>query len=31
VRANTSLDEEQAKVAKFALVPNLDMAGARGT
>lgn len=30
VRANTSLDEEQAKVAKFALVPDLDMAGARG-
>jgi predicted NBD/HSP70 family sugar kinase len=30
VRENTSLDEEQAKVAKFALVPDLDMAGARG-
>jgi predicted NBD/HSP70 family sugar kinase len=30
VRENTRLDEEQAKAAKFALVPHLDMAGARG-
>jgi glucokinase len=30
VRANTSLREEQAAVASFALVPHLDMAGARG-
>jgi predicted NBD/HSP70 family sugar kinase len=30
VRANTVLREEQAKVATFALVPDLDMAGARG-
>ena len=30
VRENTQLDEEQAKAAKFALVPHLDMAGARG-
>ncbi|HEX7744260.1 MAG TPA: ROK family protein [Micromonosporaceae bacterium] len=30
VRAHTSLREEQAAVASFALVPQLDMAGARG-
>jgi len=30
VRANTILREEQAQVAIFALVPDLDMAGARG-
>jgi glucokinase len=30
VRAHTSLREEQARVARFALVPDLDMAGARG-
>ena len=30
VRANTMLREEQRKVAVFALVPDLDMAGARG-
>jgi predicted NBD/HSP70 family sugar kinase len=30
VRANTHLREEQEKVATFALVPQLDMAGARG-
>jgi glucokinase len=30
VRANTVLRDEQAKVAQFALVPDLDMAGARG-
>jgi glucokinase len=30
VRAATSLREEQAAVATFALVPDLDMAGARG-
>lgn len=30
VRANTTLREEQAKAAVFALVPDLDMAGARG-
>jgi predicted NBD/HSP70 family sugar kinase len=30
VRANTRLREEQARVAIFALVPDLDMAGARG-
>jgi glucokinase len=30
VRANTSLREEQVRVAEFALVPELDMAGARG-
>jgi glucokinase len=29
-RANTSLREEQVRVAEFALVPELDMAGARG-
>ena len=31
VRANTTLREEQAAVAEFALVPDLDMAGARGS
>jgi hypothetical protein len=31
VRANTQLREEQAKVATFALVPDRDMAGARGS
>lgn len=31
VRANTLLREEQVKVASFALVPDLDMAGARGS
>jgi predicted NBD/HSP70 family sugar kinase len=30
VRAHTALREEQARVARFALVPDLDMAGARG-
>ncbi len=30
VRANTSLRVEQAEVSAFALVPQLDMAGARG-
>lgn len=30
VRENTALREEQAAVASFALVPDLDMAGARG-
>jgi predicted NBD/HSP70 family sugar kinase len=30
VREHTSLRDEQARVAKFALVPDLDMAGARG-
>ena len=30
VRAHTGLREEQAGVARFALVPDLDMAGARG-
>ena len=30
VRANTTLREEQAAVARFALVPDRDMAGARG-
>jgi glucokinase len=30
VRANTRLREEQAQVTTFALVPQLDMAGARG-
>jgi glucokinase len=30
VRENTKLREEQALVARFALVPDLDMAGARG-
>jgi glucokinase len=31
VRANTSLRAEQARVADFATVPDLDMAGARGS
>ncbi|MBV9207675.1 MAG: ROK family protein [Actinobacteria bacterium] len=31
VRANTVLREEQARVAEIALVPDLDMAGARGS
>jgi glucokinase len=31
VRAHTALREEQARVATFALVPDLDMAGARGS
>ena len=31
VRANTSLRAEQAAIAEFALVPDLDMAGARGS
>jgi predicted NBD/HSP70 family sugar kinase len=31
VRANTLLREEQAKVAEISLVPDLDMAGARGS
>lgn len=30
VRAHTELREEQKRAAKFALVPDLDMAGARG-
>jgi predicted NBD/HSP70 family sugar kinase len=30
VRANTTLRDEQAQTARFALVPDLDMAGARG-
>lgn len=30
VRAHTTLREEQARVARFALVPDRDMAGARG-
>ena len=30
VRDNTILREEQARAARFALVPDLDMAGARG-
>ena len=30
VREHTALREEQAQVASFALVPDLDMAGARG-
>ena len=30
VRENTYLREEQARVARFELVPDLDMAGARG-
>jgi predicted NBD/HSP70 family sugar kinase len=30
VRENTALKEEQAVVARFTLVPDLDMAGARG-
>jgi glucokinase len=31
VKANTSLREEQAKVAEISLVPDRDMAGARGS
>jgi glucokinase len=31
VKENTSLREEQARVAEIALVPDLDMAGARGS
>ena len=31
VRQNTQLREEQVRVAAFALVPHLDMAGARGS
>jgi predicted NBD/HSP70 family sugar kinase len=31
VRAHTTLRDEQARVAEFALVPDLDMAGARGS
>ena len=31
VRANTSLREEQARVEEIALVPDRDMAGARGS
>jgi len=31
VRTHTLLREEQARVAEFALVPDLDMAGARGS
>jgi len=31
VRAHTVLREEQAAVAEFALIPDLDMAGARGS
>jgi glucokinase len=31
VRAHTVLRQEQAHVAKIALVPDLDMAGARGS
>jgi len=31
VRANTMLREEQARAAEIALVPDLDMAGARGS
>ena len=30
VRENTQLRDEQARAATFALVPDLDMAGARG-
>jgi predicted NBD/HSP70 family sugar kinase len=30
VRENTTLKEEQAAIARFAVVPHLDMAGARG-
>src|SRR5206468_2813980 len=30
VRANTALREEQARASRLALVPDLDMAGARG-
>jgi len=31
VRSNTMLRDEQTLVAIFALVPELDMAGARGS
>jgi hypothetical protein len=31
VREHTLLREEQARLAEFALVPDLDMAGARGS
>jgi glucokinase len=31
VRANTVLREEQARAAEISLVPDLDMAGARGS
>jgi glucokinase len=31
VRAHTVLREEQARVAEISLVPDLDMAGARGS
>jgi glucokinase len=31
VRAHTSLRLEQARVAEICLVPDLDMAGARGS
>ncbi|MGZ4694552.1 MAG: hypothetical protein ACXWA3_13090, partial [Acidimicrobiales bacterium] len=31
VRDNTMLRSEQSRVASFALVPDLDMAGARGS
>jgi glucokinase len=31
VREHTALREEQARIASFALVPDLDMAGARGS
>ncbi len=31
VRANTMLRDEQRRIATFALVPDLDMAGARGS
>jgi len=31
VRANTVLREEQSRAAEIALVPDLDMAGARGS
>jgi glucokinase len=31
VRDHTLLREEQARLAEFALVPDLDMAGARGS
>jgi glucokinase len=31
VRENTDLRSEQAAVESFALVPDLDMAGARGS
>jgi glucokinase len=30
VREHTDLRDEQARAASFALVPDLDMAGARG-